>query len=159
MKAAKITMRILVILFTSVWGVFFGIITPIVIMSDKLLPAGSDYIIVVWLITAVTGYFIPCFLVMLNFSKAAAGFSIAGTILTLYIHSALTSLEHNASFMYLPQIFMTIFTVIYIFIINHNYIGELNKKRIEKRDAPAPSILSAHRTDTDKSTAKRRKIQ
>jgi hypothetical protein len=150
MKAAKITIRILILLLTSIWGVFFGLLTPIYILNEPLFEILHN-IAAVWAIMAVVGYFIPCFLVMLDLSKIAAGISIVGTIMTLYIHSALTSLHKtgigeespDASFMYLPQIFMTILTILYVFIINPHYITQAQQKRKDRHNAPTPSILDA----------------
>ncbi|MDR2531376.1 MAG: hypothetical protein LBC82_00830 [Oscillospiraceae bacterium] len=144
MKAAKITVRVLVILLTSVWGFFFGILAPIVLMNGDL-EVSSHYIMKVWLVAAIAGYFVPCFLIMLGRAKIAACFAIAGTALTLFIHVILEPITvENASFMYLPQIFITILIILYVFITNPHYISDIKQKRYERLNAPAPSILSKH---------------
>jgi hypothetical protein len=144
MKAAKITIRIMVMFLTAVWGLILGIAAPLFIMSSDLGIA-SHHVLRVWLVMAVVGYFAPCFLMMFDKSKIAAGFSIAGTVMALYIHSVFS--EHAQSFTYLPQIFMTILTLLYIFIINPHYITEVNQKRLAKLNAPAPSIFEKSRGD------------
>jgi len=143
MKAVKIILKILIILLASVWGVFFGILTPIIIMGGDL-PIANHYILKVWIIAAAAGYFMPCFLAMLGKAKTAAVFSAAGTAMTLYLHTVMSSMFNpedldkiDASFMYLPQIFMTVLTILYIFVINPHYLSGRNKKI----NAPAPSIF------------------
>jgi hypothetical protein len=138
MNTAKIILRFLIILITSTWGVFFGVLAPLFIMGSEM-GISEHYILKVWLITAVIGYFAPCVFAMLNMAKIAAVCSIIGTALTLFIHAEFS--EHAQSFMYLPQIFMTILTVIYVVILNPQYIDKKLQKRRERLDAPAPSIL------------------
>ncbi|MCL2698207.1 MAG: hypothetical protein FWE74_09030 [Oscillospiraceae bacterium] len=138
MKAARITIRITVLLLTSVWGVFIGLLGPVIIMNSEMGIA-SHHALRVWLVASVVGYFMPCFLIMLDKSKTAAAFAATGTVLTLYIHSVFS--EHAHSFTYLPQIFMTILAMVYIFVINPHYIAGVNEKRLAKLNAPAPSIL------------------
>ncbi|MCL2077815.1 MAG: hypothetical protein FWH08_05345 [Oscillospiraceae bacterium] len=139
MKAAKITVRILVILLTSVCGAVFGILVPVFLMGGDSDGAMRN-ISVIWIIMSLTGYFAPCFLVMLDFPKLAIAFSLAGTALTLYLHSAIAEF-YTASYMYLPQIFMTVLTVLYFFAVNPQLISGANQKRRDKLNAPAPSIL------------------
>jgi hypothetical protein len=138
MKTAKILIRITALLLTSLWGVIFGILAPIAVMGSEMGIA-SHHALRVWIIMAAAGYFAPCVLIMLNKSKTAAAFSIIGTILSLYIHSVFS--EHAESFMYLPQIFMTILAVLYVFVINPHYITGKIQERNERLNAPAPSIL------------------
>ena len=142
MKAAKTIIKILVILLTSVWGVFFGILAPLVFRSDDFY-IDIHGIMLVCIIMAIIGYIVPCFLIMLNLSKSAAGFSITGTILMLFIHNSLGKIEQYGvnSVLYLPQIFMTILTIIYIFVLNPQYLEGHKQKHAEKRNAAAPSIL------------------
>jgi hypothetical protein len=126
------------IVLTSIWGVLFGILAPLAVMNSDMGIA-SHHALRVWLVMAVVGYFAPCLLMMFNKAKLAAAFSVAGTGLALYVHSVFS--EHAESFMYLPQIFMTILAVIYVFVMNPHYITEPKKKRKDKLNAPAPSIL------------------
>ena len=147
MKAAKKLIRILIIFFTSTWGVFFGLLAPFIAKSDgEFLPEGYAYVFNIWIIMAILGYFVPCFLVMLDFYKTAAIFSAAGTVLALIIHGILEPLANagedsgsGASFMYLPQIFITILTIIYIFVMRNMREDKEDKK--VKRNEKAPSIL------------------
>jgi hypothetical protein len=141
MKAAKKIVRILILFLTSTWGVVFGIFAPVIIIRGET-PIFSHPIMNVWMIAAVVGYIVPCFLVMLDLYKTAAGFSVAGTVMFLYVHGVLSGMlsrgedSYEASFMYLPQIFMTILTILYIFIVT-----EFGQKRKEELNAPAQSIL------------------
>ncbi|MCL2018502.1 MAG: hypothetical protein FWG70_01975 [Oscillospiraceae bacterium] len=147
MKAVKIAIRVLVLLITSTWGIFFGIIAPLVIKSNEMMvfmeremTVSSGFILIIWLIAAVLGYLIPCFLMMLDFSRIAACFALSGTLLNLYVHSVLNRVA-DISFMYLPQIFITILMILYIFAVNPHYITEANEKRLMRLNAPAPSII------------------
>jgi hypothetical protein len=143
MNAAKKAIRILIIFLTSTWGVFFGILAPIFIKDGDFMPESVIYIANVWFVMAAAGYFAPCFLVMFNLAKSAAVSSVIGTVLALYIHAVMRPVYNNheeindVSFMYLPQIFMTVMTILYVFIVN-----DFKSKREEKHNAPAPSILS-----------------
>jgi hypothetical protein len=161
MKAAKITIRVIVLFLTSVWGVFFGLIGPVIIMGGDIIVSdtGGSYVDVsghfvirLWVAATIAGYFVPCFLMMLNRTKAAACFALLGTVLTLYIHTILGTMT-EASFMYMPQIFMTILAVIYIFVINPHYITGRIDRRSERLNAPAPSILGSR--DDIRSPAKK----
>jgi len=141
MKAGKKAIRILIILLTATWGVFLGILAPLIIARGED-PIFRHYVMDVWLIAGIIGYIIPCFLVMLNVYKTAAGFSIAGTVMYLYVHGVMMSLRnreqdyYEASFMYLPQIFMTVMTILNIYIMS-----QISEKKKEQRNAKAPSIL------------------
>jgi len=142
MKAAKKILRGLIIFHTSTWGIIFGIFVPCVIMLGEL-DISPHYIMKVWVVMAILGYIIPCFLVMIDCAKIAAAFSVVGTGMVLYIHSVMTGMNNpgedggtGASFMYLPQIFMIVLTVLYIFVVY-----SMKERRADKHNAPAPSIL------------------
>ncbi|MCL2108005.1 MAG: hypothetical protein FWH20_01490 [Oscillospiraceae bacterium] len=135
MKAVKITIKVLVILLTSIWGLIFGLFVPLMMRSDEYFEVMHG-ILLFWVIMSIVGYFVPCFLVMLNLSKTAAGFSLVGTALALYLHSLITP-YFTGSFMYLPQMFMSIFTILYVFAINPQYF----QKRRDRDNAPAQSVL------------------
>jgi len=123
---------------SSVWGIIFGILAPLFIINSNMEIA-SHHALRVWLVMAAVGHLVPCFLVMFDKSKIAAAFSVIGTVLMLYIHSVFS--EHTYSFTYMPQIFMTILTILYIFVINPHYITGVSEKRHAKLNAPAPSVL------------------
>jgi hypothetical protein len=149
MNTGKKTIRILAILLSSVWGIFFGILAPIVIMTSDMGIA-SHYALRIWIIAAVAGYFAPCFLMMLDKSKIAAVSAVTGTALTLFVHSVFSG--HAQAFMYLPQIFMTILAILYVFVTNPYYLGDIKQKRKERLNAPAPSILDKHEYRGDDSS-------
>jgi peptidoglycan/LPS O-acetylase OafA/YrhL len=138
MKAAKKIIRILVLFMTSIWGVLLGILAPIVIMNSEMEIA-SHHALRVWLVMAAAGYLAPCFLIMFDKAKIAAASAIAGTALMLYIHEVFAG--HTYTFMYMPQIFMTILAVLYVFAVNPHYITGQVQKRKDKLNAPAPSIF------------------
>jgi len=139
MKAAKITIKVLILLLTSVFGLVCGVLVPLMLLSDEYF-AVMHGLCAVWLFMSVPGFFIPCFMVMLNFSKIAAGCSVIGTVMTLYIHVNIAE-YFTASFMYLPQIFMTILTVLFIFVTNPQFLSGYRQKQTDKLNASAPSIL------------------
>jgi hypothetical protein len=137
-KAAKITIRIIIMFLAAVWGLLLGIAGPLFIMGSDMQIA-SHHALRVWLVMAVAGLIAPCFLVMLDKSRTAAIFAVGGTALMLYIHTVFA--EHTYTFTYMPQLFMTILTILYVFILNPHYVTEPNQRRRDRLNAPAPSIL------------------
>jgi hypothetical protein len=144
-KAARIIIKIMVLLLASIWGLLLGIGLPLFAMNSGIESAPYSSALIIWLVMTAVGLLAPCFLVMLGKAGIAAAFSAAGTVLTLYIHSRLS--EYIYSVAYLPQIFMTILTTLYIFALNPHYITEPRQKRRDKLNAPAPSILEKRKED------------
>jgi membrane-bound ClpP family serine protease len=136
---AKKFIRAMVMFLTAIWGLFFGLLGSINMLLYDMGFEFPPHVPWVWLIMTLIGYFTPCLLIMFDRVKIAAAFSAAGTILMLYIHSVFS--DYIRSVTYLPQIFVTILVIIYIFVVNPHYITEPKKTRKDKLNAPAPSIL------------------
>lgn len=124
---------------TSIWGLLFGIGLPLFAMNSEAEVSAYKGTLWLWIFMAVIGLIAPCLLIMLDKTKTAAGLSAAGTVLALHIHSSLS--EYIYSVAYLPQIFMTILAVLYVFVVNPHYITGQAEKRNAKLNAPAPSIF------------------
>lgn len=148
MKIVKIFLKTLILILTAIWGIIFGIVSPIFLMNSDLssLTVSGHPVFIIWIIMGVIGYIVPCFLIMLKYYKTGIVFSLAGTVLVIVIHSIFMDLktgtsETSPSFLYLPQIFMTILTVIIAVAENYKAILNVYSGRKTKHDLPSPSVL------------------
>ena len=149
MKIAIRVLKVLILVMTSICGIIFGIFAPLSIMlTDTVDPAISQhYIIKVWLINSVVCYIGGTVLLMLNLYKTAGCFHIAGMIVSIYIYAVFQGLYEgqtasNPAGLYMPVIFITILTLVVVFLANKKKIEELLSKSKSKEYEAAPSVLS-----------------
>lgn len=150
MKVVLIILKILTLILTAIWGVVFGILSPIFLMSSDLssLTVSGHPVFILWIIMGVVGYIVPCVLIMLKMYKTSAAFSLAGTVMVIIIHSIFMGMkngtsETSPSFLYLPQIFMTVLSIIIAVTQNFNVILNAYANKKSKENLPSPSVLNS----------------
>lgn len=151
MKILKIIMKIIMMILTAIWGLGCGVLFPAFILAtgDEIVTAklSGDWVMVVWLITAVIGYVIPAALVMCKLYKTAAGCSVLGFagILTVYARFAILYAETENSVgpteLYLPCVIITILVIIIAVLENLGVIKAKLENKSAEKEAVAPSIF------------------
>lgn len=151
MKILKLIMKIIMMILTAIWGLGCGVLFPAFILAtgDEIVTAelSGDWVMVVWLITAVIGYVIPAALVMCKLYKTAAGCSVLGFagILTVYARFAILYAETENSVgpteLYLPCVIITILVVIIAVLENLGVIKAKLENKSAEKEAVAPSIF------------------
>lgn len=152
MKILKIILKIIMMILTAIWGLGCGVLFPAFILAtgDEIVNAelAGDWVMVVWLITAVIGYVIPAALVMCKLYKTAAGLSVLGFagILAVYARFAVLYAETENSVgpteLYLPCVIITIFVIIIAVLENLGAIKARLENKLAEKEAAAPSIFS-----------------
>lgn len=144
MKILKALLKVFILLITTVWGIVFGIITPLVIMNTDVneFAYAGHFAFKLWLVMGIVGIVVPCFLMMLDFGKLAVAFSVAGTVIALVLHMSLDGImTSERTILYLPQIFMTILTAVLALMLNWEKIGKKLDEREAKAHAKAQSVF------------------
>ncbi len=143
-RIAVIVLKLAEIALTTIFALCLGIFAPIIIWNgeDAEIVAGNPAL-PLWFASSIL-YIIGMFVVMLGHSKAAAVIHVAAAVGTLITYSCFSKLfeelpdTRGPSGLYMPCLFITILTIIIMFLIN--FPKWLNK-RIEQENAAAPSIL------------------
>lgn len=148
MKVAINILKVIEIIITSIWGLLLGIFGPIVLMSGDVAPEfiANHYILKVWLISSALFYLTGTLIVVLQHYKVALCFHTAGLISSIYIYGVFQSLAEindaaNPAMLYMPLIFLTLFTLVITIIANYKKINEKLEKVKEKEYEAAPSLL------------------
>jgi hypothetical protein len=133
-------LKILVQFITAIWGIVFVLLLPVGMLITaaevKYLPT---YIPVLWIITAIVGFVVPCFLMKFRLYITAAAISVAGAVGLIIVHIALP--DNYVMFFYMPLFAETVALILLAIFAN---MGEIRRRRYQKKkllDAPAPSIL------------------
>lgn len=145
MKIFKIILKVILLILTAIWGMFFGIMAPLSIMFGDVVDVtiSSNPIIIVWLINSIVFYTGGTFVTMLEHTKIASIMTCIGMIGTFVIYGVMENLYKSSessspTTMYMPCIFITITTLVIMLITN--LPKWLEKKHIEENQK-APSIL------------------
>ena len=141
---AVIVLKFAEIALTTIFALCLGIFAPIIIWTgeEAELFVGNPTL-VLWFISSIL-YIIGLFVVMLGYSKAACAIHIAAAVGTLLTYSGFRELfkeipnEYGPSGLYMPCLFITVLTVIIMFLIN---FPKWLDKQLEQENAAAPSIL------------------
>ena len=160
MKVLSVILKIIETGVVCVWGVFFGIFFPAVILAmgpdAGIIPediAARTDIMVLWLITSAVGYLIPAALIFMKHYRIAAGLSLLGLagVLTvkamfgqLYIYTEGSS---GPDELYLPLIFATLLDIFILGIEERKNIAKLFESSSSGADEKAPSILGDDNND------------
>ncbi len=143
-KVAVIVLKLAEIALTTIFALCLGIFAPIIIWNgeDAELFTGNPAL-PLWFASSIL-YIIGMFVIMLGHSKIASGIHIAAAVGTLLTYSSFTKLfeelpgNRGPSGLYMPCLFITILTIIIMFLIN---FPKWLDKRIEQENAASPSIL------------------
>ncbi len=148
-RIAIIVLKLAEIALTTIFALCLGIFAPIIIWNgeDAELFTGNPAL-GVWFASSIL-YIFGMFVLMLGHSKVASGIHIAAATGTLITYSCFTKMfeefpdTRGPSGLYMPCLFITILTMIIMFLIN--FPKWLNKQ-IEQENAAAPSILGGEYT-------------
>lgn len=148
MKIAINILKVLEIILTAIWGIIFGILTPLALMTGDIVAdeIADHYILWVWIINSVVCYFTGTLIVMLKCYKTALCFHTAGLIGSLFIYGTFQSLyrgieAQNPSVLYMPVIFVTFLTLGITIMGNFDRIKEKLGEAKEKKYEASPSVL------------------
>lgn len=143
-KIAVIVLKLAEIALTTIFAVCLGIFGPILLGKGEDAEIFADSpVLVIWLVTSVI-YIIGLFVVMFGKSKAAAVIHTIAAVGTLILYSSFESLfrdvpdSRGPSELYMPCLFITVITIIIMFLIN---FPKWVEKRISEENAAAPSVL------------------
>ncbi|GHU45985.1 hypothetical protein FACS1894120_1900 [Clostridia bacterium] len=81
--------RALMLVVTAIWGIFFGILFPVTMLTGENVvnsPLAENPVIIMWLITSVAGFVLPCFLTMLRKRNIAVVLSVLGILSVIVMH-------------------------------------------------------------------------
>lgn len=143
-KVAVIVLKLAEIALTTIFALCLGIFAPIIIWrgEDADIAAGNPAL-ALWFASSIL-YIIGMFVVMLGHSKIATGIHVAAAVGTLMTYSFFSKMfeelpdTRGPSELYMPCLFITVLTVIIMFLIN---FPKWLDKRIEQENAASPSIL------------------
>ncbi|MDR0222884.1 MAG: hypothetical protein LBI38_05045 [Oscillospiraceae bacterium] len=148
MKKIITVFKGLTLFITAIWGVLFGTLSPVAMLTmpaENGIPAGlPGRYYVMWMIIALAGFVIPCFLVMLKLYKTAAVLCAGGTVALFIMHSLITSggsVSGDVVALYFPLVFETISVTLIAVLGNIDVISDKRSEREKRKNAPAPSIL------------------
>lgn len=148
MKIAINILKVLEIIMTAIWGIVFGIFTPLALMTGDIVPdeIADHYILWVWIINSGLCYFVGTLIVMLKCYRTALCFHTAGLVGSLVIYGTFQSLyegieAQNPSVLYMPIIFVTFLTLGIAVMGNFDKIRERLGEVKEKKYEAAPSVL------------------
>ncbi len=167
MKIAINILKGLEIVLTAIWGIIFGIFTPLSVMYAGIVDnsIANHYIVKVWLVNSVLCYFVGTIIVMLGFYKIALGFHTVGLVVSLVIYGVFQDMysgieAQNPAQLYMPIIFVTFATLAITILANYKKIADKLSQSNDKKYEPAPSILGGeYKADKPTNTGKGRKSQ
>ena len=165
MKIAINILKGLEIILTAIWGIIFGILTPLSIMYAGIVDdaIANHYIVKVWLVNSALCYIVGTFIVMLGYYKVALGFHTAGLVTSLVIYGVFQNMysgieAQNPAQLYMPIIFITITTLVITILANYKKITDKLAQSNDKKYEAAPSILGGeYQTDKPQNKGKRKK--
>ena len=117
----------------AVWGIVFVVLFPVMMLISPVSTNGLPaYVPLLWLITAIAGFVVPCFLIAFKLYKPAAILCAAGAGALLFVHAAL---PNNAIMWFYMPLLLELPIAVGIAILDHK------QKQKEHDNAKAPSIL------------------
>jgi len=150
----------LTLFITAIWGLLFGVFGSIVMLTDpdKTGEGLPDWIYIMWLIVALIGFIIPCFLVMLKAYKTAAGIVTAGTVALIIMRVQMEQYSSmDTASLYLPLLLSTLSIILIAVFANMGKIRISMYEREKRRNAAAPSILGGTVGENKSHTNNKRK--
>ena len=168
MKIIINILKVIELIFTALWGVVFGIFTPLSLMYSGIVDKSiSDpYVLWVWLINSVVCYLVGTIIVMMKHYKVALCFHTLGLAVSIFIYGVFCDIydginAQNPAQLYMPVISIFFVTLAITVIANFKEINRLLSTRKEKQYEAAPSILGGEYTakmpEKKKSSKKKRK--
>lgn len=131
MKKIISFLKFIMYFIAAIWGMVLGILIPAsLLISVDYSEYKFNYTPVLWLITSVIGFIVPCFLVKFGLHKIAAALTLAGTVSLFFIYN-----EFPTNWVaYMPLSVETVAVVVIAILA-----GRIKKAELD--NAPAKSIL------------------
>lgn len=164
MKIAINILKVFEIILTAIWGIIFGVLTPLALMTGDIVAEGiaEHFVLKLWLINSIVFYIIGTIIVMLSLYKIALCFHGAGMIVSLVVYGIFSDIYNgvnaeNPAVLYMPVIFITFVTLAITVIANFKKINERLNAVKEKQYEAAPSVLGGEYAMTEAEKGKERK--
>lgn len=140
---------------TAVWGIIFGILTPLSVMYAGIVDEAiaSHFIVKIWLVNSILCYVVGTIIVMLGLYRIALGFHTVGLITSLVIYGVFQDIysgveANNPAQLYMPIIFVTLVTLAITILANYKKITDKLLEANNKKFEAAPSVLGGeYKTD------------
>lgn len=148
MKIAINILKVLEIIVCAIWGIIFGIMTPLTLMYGDIVAdsIADHYVLWVWLLNSCVFYIAGTFIVMLKAYKVALCFHTAGLIGSIVIYGIFSGIykgneELNPAQLYMPVIALFFLTLAITLIANKDKINQKLSETKDKKYEPSPSVL------------------
>lgn len=150
MNIAINILKVIELIITAIWGVVFGILAPISLITGGE-PISEHYVLWVWLINSAVCYLVGTIIVMLKCYKVALCFRTVGLAVSIFIYGVFNDMfegtnGQNPSQLYMPVIALFFTTLAVTVIANYGAINRLLSTTKEKKYEAAPSILGGEYT-------------
>ena len=153
MKIIINILKVIDLIITAIWGVVFGIFTPLSLMYGGIVAdsISQHYVLKVWLINSVVCYIVGTIIVMMKHYKVALCFHTVGLAVSIFIYGVFSGIygginAQNPAQLYMPVIFVFFVTLAITVIANFKEINRLLSSKKEKKYEAAPSILGGEYT-------------
>lgn len=168
MKIIINILKVIELILTALWGVVFGIFTPLSLMYSGIVDESisQHYVLWVWLINSAVCYLVGTIIVMMKHYKVALCFHTVGLAVSIFIYGVFCDIyeginAQNPAQLYMPVIAIFFVTLAIALIANFKEINRLLSTKKEKQYEAAPSILGGEYTakmpEKKKSSKKRGK--
>ena len=141
------------LIITAIWGVVFGIFTPLSLMYGGIVAdsISQHYVLRVWLFNSVVCYLVGTIIVMMKHYKVALCFHTVGLAVSIFIYGVFNGIfdgvaAQNPAQLYMPVIAVFFVTLAITVIANFKEINRLLSSKKEKKYEAAPSILGGEYT-------------
>ena len=153
MKVVINILKAIELIITAIWGVVFGILTPLSLMYSGIVDKSiaDHYVLWVWLINSVVCYLTGTVIVMMKHYKIALCFHTLGLVVSIFIYGVFRGIydgvnAQNPAQLYMPVIAVFFVTLAITVIANFKDINKLLNTKKEKQYEAAPSILGGEYT-------------
>lgn len=153
MKIIINILKVIELILTALWGVVFGIFTPLSLMYGGIVAdsISQHYVLRVWLINSVVCYLVGTIIVMMKHYKVALCFHTLGMAVSIFIYGVFCGIydginAQNPAQLYMPVISIFFVTLAITVIANFKEINRRLSTRKEKQYEAAPSILGGEYT-------------
>lgn len=153
MKVVINILKAIELILTAIWGVIFGIFTPLSLMYSGIVDESisEHYVLWVWLINSVVCYLAGTVIVMMKHYKIALCFHTVGLAVSIFIYGVFCGIyeginAQNPAQLYMPIIAIFFVTLAIAVIANFKEINRLLSTKKEKQYEAAPSILGGEYT-------------
>lgn len=153
MKIVINILKVIELILTALWGVVFGIFTPLSLMYGGIVSdsISQHYVLKVWLINSVVCYLVGTIIVMMRHYKVALCFHTVGLAASIFIYGVFCDIyeginAQNPAQLYMPVIGIFFVTLAITVIANFREINRLLSTKKEKQYEAAPSVLGGEYT-------------